>query len=70
MLPSRDRAAVEAAIDHLTVEFGTLDVTKLGGSGNTWRLRVGRWRILLGLNNSTGEILVARVVDRKDAYRD
>jgi mRNA-degrading endonuclease RelE of RelBE toxin-antitoxin system len=54
----------------LATGFGALDVTKLGGGGNRWRLRVGRWRVLLELDNAAGAITIARVVDRKDAYRD
>jgi mRNA-degrading endonuclease RelE of RelBE toxin-antitoxin system len=42
---------------------------KLAGSLNTWRLGVGRWRVLLVANNRTGTMLVDRVQDRRDAYR-
>jgi mRNA-degrading endonuclease RelE of RelBE toxin-antitoxin system len=69
-LPARDRAAFGAALDRLIDDFGSVDVTKLAGGGNRWRLRVGRWRALLELDNESGTVLVTRVVARKDAYRD
>jgi mRNA-degrading endonuclease RelE of RelBE toxin-antitoxin system len=62
--------AIEAALDRLPHEFGALDMAKLAGGGNRWRLRVGRWRVILDLDNASGTALVARVVARKDAYRD
>jgi mRNA-degrading endonuclease RelE of RelBE toxin-antitoxin system len=57
-------------LDRLGAEFGQLDVIKLGGGGNRWRLRVGRWRVILALDNTAGTITVTRVLDRKEAYRD
>ena len=56
-------------LDRLATEFGGLDVKKLGGTGTEWRLRVGRWRLRLELDNATGTIHVLRVLPRKDAYR-
>jgi mRNA-degrading endonuclease RelE of RelBE toxin-antitoxin system len=47
-----------------------MDMTKLAGRGNRWRLRVGRWRVIIDVDNSTGEMLITRVLARKDAYRD
>jgi mRNA-degrading endonuclease RelE of RelBE toxin-antitoxin system len=47
-----------------------MNMAKLAGGGNRWRLRVGRWRIIFDLDNSTGVMLVTRALARKDAYRD
>lgn len=69
-LPLAEREAVRAALRRLMNDFGSTDVTKLAGGGNRWRLRVGRWRVLLVLDNADGLISVLRVLDRKDAYRD
>ena len=41
---------------------------KLKGSKNSWRLRVGDYRILYEANESTHEIIIYSVVPRKDAY--
>jgi mRNA-degrading endonuclease RelE of RelBE toxin-antitoxin system len=69
-LPMRDREAVWRALRRIADNFGALDVHKLGGRGNEWRLRVGRWRVRLELDNAAGAINVLRVQDRKAAYRD
>jgi len=42
------------------------DVRKLRGGGG-YRLRIGRWRVLFARVN--GQIVVYRVLDRKNAYR-
>jgi mRNA-degrading endonuclease RelE of RelBE toxin-antitoxin system len=58
------------ALRGLSIDFGSVDVTKLAGGGNRWRLRVGRWRALLELDNEFDIVHATRVVARKDAYRD
>ena len=69
-VPRRDREAIRRAILRAPDEFGAMDVTKLAGRGNRWRLRVGRWRVVFDVDNATGTMLVTRVLARKDAYRD
>ena len=69
-LPPRDREAVERAITRLLADLGATDLRKLGGRTGEWRLRVGRWRVLLLLDNQAGRITVTRVLPRGRAYRD
>lgn len=66
-LPEDDARAVEAAIE--TFASSTQgDVKKLRGyKPPTWRLRVGRFRVLFRLEGSM--VVVTRVSDRRDAYR-
>jgi mRNA-degrading endonuclease RelE of RelBE toxin-antitoxin system len=42
------------------------DLKKLQGKLKDWRLRTGKWRVLVTLDNDTA--LVTKVDDRKDAY--
>jgi mRNA-degrading endonuclease RelE of RelBE toxin-antitoxin system len=66
-LPKSDQGAVRIAIQALEVDPTTVDLRKLSGARDEWRVRVGRWRIRLLLD---GDVLyVERVLDRKDAYR-
>ncbi len=58
------------ALRSLAVDPSTVDLRKLAGTPNGWRLRVGRWRVLLEADNRTGTMRVDRVLDRRDAYRD
>ena len=60
-LPDRDRVAVEAAIGRLVAAPSAVDLVKLGGSRNEWRMRVGNWRVFVELDNAAGQIRVLRV---------
>jgi mRNA-degrading endonuclease RelE of RelBE toxin-antitoxin system len=51
-LPHRDRRAVEVAIDRLVADPGSVDLLKLRGVPNTWRMRIGNWRVFLELGNA------------------
>ncbi len=61
--------AVRDALRRLADDPAVVDMRKLAASSNAWRLRVGRWRVLLAANNRTGIMRVDRVLDRRDAYR-
>ena len=37
--------------------------------GNFWRYRVGDWRIIVSIDDSSLRILVMRIGNRKDIYR-
>ena len=65
-----EREAVEAAMGRLVTDIGSADIKKLGGRRGEWRLRVGRWRVIFTLNTLAGEIVITRVLPRKEAYRD
>jgi mRNA interferase RelE/StbE len=67
-LSARDREAVLRALERLAVSPGASNLKKLSGGRGEWRLRVGRWRVLLNLDNSRGIVTVSRVLARKDAY--
>jgi mRNA interferase RelE/StbE len=66
-LPTSDLAAVRDAIQSLEADPSSVDLRKLSGSRNEWRVRVGNWRVRLLLEG--GVLFVVRVLDRKDAYR-
>ena len=65
----RDAEAIRDALRRLPDEFQLADVKKLGGRRDEWRLRIGRWRAVLELNNDAGIITVLRVLPRDRAYR-
>jgi mRNA interferase RelE/StbE len=69
-LPRTEREAILRVLRRLPTDFSALDVIKMRGGGNRWRLWVGRWRVIMELDNASGTALVARVRARKDAYRD
>lgn len=67
-LPPRDREAITRALDGLATDLGATDIRKLAGQANSWRLRVGDWRVLFDLANAAGVILVTDVRPRGRAY--
>ncbi len=69
-LSRRDREAVERALRRLVADPSGANLKKLSGRDGEWRLRVGRWRVLLELDNNSGVIHVLRVLPRDIAYRD
>lgn len=69
-LPIRDAEAVRRALDQPLLDPRTIDFRKLAGRQGQWRLRVGRWRVILELDNAAGLMRVLRVVPRAEAYRD
>jgi mRNA interferase RelE/StbE len=42
---------------------------KLTGSKNDWRLRVGDWRVIYTIDDSTEVVDIAGIRHRRDAYR-
>jgi mRNA interferase RelE/StbE len=69
-LPTRERETVRDAIDRLALDPGRVDFRKLTGRANEWRLRVGRWRVIVEMDNAAGILRILRVLARGRAYRD
>ena len=67
-LPSRDRDYVIRGLDRLA-ETRQGDIRQLHGPTTEWRLRVGDWRVRFSLLSS-GNILILRVQNRREAYRE
>ena len=59
---TRDTVARYAATDQG-------DIVKLAGGSGIYRLRVGDWRVLFTLDDVAGTVDVARILNRRDAYR-
>jgi len=70
MIASRDQRLSQRiliAISHYAEdELG--DVRKLSGS-ETYRLRVGDWRVLFSLQDGGQSMAILRIMNRRDAYR-
>jgi len=62
------RQRVDRALDRLA-RTGDGDLIKLKGYDETWRLRVGDWRVLLTFDGASQTISVLRVLPRQNAYR-
>ena len=69
-LVRRDRRLAERILSTIRqyAEDDLGDVRKLAG-GDTYRLRVGDWRILFNLDDGGRMMAIVRIVNRRDAYR-
>ena len=69
-VPASDQIRIRERLDHLTDDPGSTGIIKLAGREREWRLRVGRWRVRLELDNDAGQIRVLRVLRRDEGtYR-
>ena len=57
-----------AALDKLTSGVAT-DVVSLAGIPDTFRLRVGDWRVVFEYRQSSRQILVKKIGHRREVYR-
>ena len=71
-LTRRDRRSaqrISQAVDRYA-EHGHGDVRKLAGLHDQYRLRVGDFRVIFRFENDQLVIVVLRVRNRREAYRD
>ena len=68
-LPPKVRQDVANAIDSLATDPRPPGARKLSTSKNSYRIRVGNFRILYRIADRELSIIVVKVADRKDAYR-
>lgn len=67
-LEKQAQQRVKKAIDSMAKNPVTADLKKLQGS-NTWRLRVGNYRVIIYFPEGWKEARILRVLHRQDAYK-
>lgn len=68
-LDTKTQRRIKAALDRLLSFPQGVDLKKLKGSPNMWRLRVGDWRVILRFDRKQGVLYVLRVRHRREVYR-
>jgi mRNA interferase RelE/StbE len=68
-LPQQSRRRIEAAILGLAVEPRPSGCRKLQGVDDTYRIRVGNYRVIYHVYDAELVVLIVKVGDRKDIYR-
>lgn len=68
-LPRTAQERIAAAVDGLKEEPRPAGVTKLSGDAELYRIRVGDYRVLYGIEDDVLLVLVVRVGHRRDVYR-
>ena len=68
-MPAHYQRRVRDAIDNLGHDPRPEGVKKLSGEENLWRIRVGEYRVVYGIEDKRLVVLVIRIGHRKDIYR-
>ena len=68
-LPADAIKKIVEAVDSLALEPHPPNCRKLISSDQTWRIRVGNYRVIYNIFSSLLIIQVVRVAHRKEAYR-
>lgn len=68
-LPRVDQIRVLRLIQTLAADPRPAGCRKLSGSGDVFRVRIGRYRVLYAIEDRRLIIIVLKVGDRKDVYR-
>jgi mRNA interferase RelE/StbE len=68
-LPRAVQAQIIAAIDSLEADPHPPGSKKLKGQANTYRLRVGKYRVLYDVYDRVLWVLILKVGHRKEVYR-
>lgn len=68
-LDIKTQKRLKSALDKLIANPQSVDLKKLKGKPERWRLRVGDWRIILMLQREKRIIYVLCIKHRREAYR-
>jgi mRNA interferase RelE/StbE len=68
-LPRVEQKRIRTAIDGLTADPRPHGVTKLSGTIDSYRIRVGNYRIVYTIDDGELVIVVVRIGHRKEIYR-
>ena len=68
-LPSKEAFRVATAIEKLAIEPRPQGCRKMSGETDTYRVRVGVYRIIYEVEDRFIRILVLKIGHRKDVYR-
>ena len=61
---------IREALDTLLTQPKKVDLKKLKGQTNKWRIRVGSYRVILRFYKGQCVILVLQIAHRKDIYKN
>jgi mRNA interferase RelE/StbE len=68
-LPTNAKRAVAASLEALAVEPRPRNHIKLSGSSDSYRIRVGDYRVVYQIDDASRKVLVTVVGHRREVYR-
>ena len=66
-LPKSEAKKILIKLKESQYDFSNLDIKKLKGIENSWRLRIGNYRVIFKIENDF--LIVTEIGDRKDIYK-
>ena len=69
-IPKKDLIRIRNRIDSLSEDPRPVDIKKIRGDENLYRIRAGTYRILYRIFDKRVSILILDVDHRKDVYKD
>lgn len=69
-LPKVAQARIKAKVAALADEPRPPGATKLVGAANSWRIRVGDYRVIYAIRGDVLVVIFVKIGHRKDAYRE
>lgn len=66
-LDKRVRIRIRAALDKMITNVKAVDLKKLEGYPDLWRLRVGDWRVIMRITGKEVTVYALRIKHRKEA---
>jgi mRNA interferase RelE/StbE len=67
-LPKSVQRRIVSAIEELADDPRPAGCVKLLGQENLWRIRVGSYRVVYSIDDDNLEVMILRIVHRKDVY--
>jgi mRNA interferase RelE/StbE len=67
-LDKKTAQRIRAALDKMIISISSVDIKKLKGSPDRWRLRVGDYRVLLQITEEEITAYALRVKHRREVY--
>ena len=68
-LPPRETDQIIAVVETLAVNPHSIGSIKLSGVKNRYRIRVGNYRVIYGVENQELVVIVVKVAHRREVYR-
>lgn len=68
-LDKKTQKRIKTTLERLITHPQAVDLKKLQGNPERWRIRVGDWRVILQIDREKEVLYIMRVRHRREAYR-
>jgi len=68
-LDKKTQKRIKTTLERLITHPQAVDLKKLRGNPERWRIRVGDWRVILQIDREKEVLYIMRIRHRREAYR-